>query len=169
MQEKQIGEHTYEVSKLPSKKSLRAFWLTGNALQHSLKAFGDLQVGDASNVDVGSSWEGLVGAVSGFFRDEASLESFEKAMDMLATVTYLKNSDGKRSKLSGVFDAHFASHQDEMVAWFIFAAEVNFKGFISGPGGAWLELLGTLTSSTQTSQKASTGSRGESSSASDLV
>lgn len=106
---KQIGRYTYEVTQLGALKGRKVATRLAKLLPALIEA-------KESGI--------LAGLLDGV--DESLVEY---VCDAISPNTVVVLSDGKKPRLSDIFDVHFAGEYDELIGWLQFAIEVNFSSF----------------------------------------
>jgi hypothetical protein len=152
----------YEVLPLPGKMASsylnRMLRMLAPGLGVAASAIG---LGQADESALGG---GLAGVLERF--TEAEKNAFE---DVFARHTFITLEDGRKPKLSEVFDIHFQGDMGGWAQWFAFCLEVNFQGFFSvakskllAAAGAHAEKLKAARASSSSSPPAATGGSGAS-------
>ena len=115
-QTKQIGEFTFEVIPLGAKAA-------DKVLLKIAKSVGPVFLLAAGGGGVAGAAEAL---------EKLSETDFEYVRDTLAASTNVLLPDGKKPRLSAVYDVLLTGMTDERVEWLEWAIEVNFGPFFRG-------------------------------------
>lgn len=151
IESKQIGSYTYTVTQLDALRGRRAAVRLGNILGIAGSA-----AGDANSGELGGTLATAIGKVL----ERLTEEQFDYFCDLFAEQTTVSGPDYKgQPQLSEVFATHFADRYGDMIQWFAFCLEVNFKSFIGGLRPLFARLAAASASN---SPKASTGGSGAS-------
>lgn len=152
IESKQIGSYTYTVTQLDALRGRRAAVRLGNVLGIA----GSAVTGESPAEDVGATFLSAVGKIL----ERLTEEQFDYFCDLFAEQTAVSGPDYKgQPQLSEVFATHFADRYGDMIQWFAFCLEVNFRSFIGGLRPLFARLAAASASS---SPKASTGGTGAS-------
>lgn len=138
---KQIGENTYSVTAFGAKQGRVIFARLTNLLGPLVRSFKSIadDVAEGKDVDKGNV---IIDAIAEACSTLPPKE-FASLCDEFATYTEVTRPDGTAPRLDNIFDIHFAANYMEMILWFTFVLEVNFKDFFTGPLIA--QLLATAT------------------------
>lgn len=152
IESRQIGSYTYTVTQLDALRGRRAAVRLGNILGIA----GGAMNGEATADDVG----GTLAAAIGRILERLTEEQFDYFCDLFAEQTTVSGPGFQgQPQLNDVFATHFADRYGDMVQWFVFCLEVNFRSFIGGLRPLFARLAAASASS---SPKASTGGTGAS-------
>ena len=135
--ERQLGEHVYKVTLLGAKAgramSVRLLKLLGPALSSFLEGLAVGKDGEqALALGAAEAMRALV--------KQLTAEDCASIMDELAKATVVVLDAEREPQLDRIFDDHFAGRYDQMLQWFAFALEVNFRSYFLD----WLSDRGLL-------------------------
>lgn len=113
---KVIGDFEYEVTQMGAVQGRKVF-------ARLAKTIGPLLAASAgAKPDLEKIFGDMLGNI------EPELVDF--VCDSFAPFTTVTMQDGKKPRLSDIFDMHFAGNYQDMVNWIMFAMQVNFKTFL---------------------------------------
>lgn len=141
-EERRLGDTTYRVTTIGALKGRGLMVRLGKLGGQSLASFLDGLASGKTVLDAAVA----VGIAEAIREISARLteEEFAAICDELALHTILV-FDEKEPRLKDVFDTHFAGNYGELVQWFAFALEVNFRSFFGGSGGVARKVIDFLT------------------------
>ncbi len=122
---KKIGECVYHVTQLDAETGTNVLLRITKLLSPALAA---------SNVSNEEKLKLLL--------DNLKQSTLKFVQSVLARST-IADFDGRKTKLSDIYNVHFAGKYDELGQWLIFALMVNYRDFLAKlvPGGLNLETL----------------------------
>lgn len=125
---KVIGPCSYELEPMPAGKALAVGRRLARGLGPALAKLASL---DTKKIDLNAVGEAVQLVFEGLSEDDVNAINRE-----LAAYTTVTLEDGRRVKLSAIFDAHFQGHLDEWVEWIRASVLLNFAPLFKSLGAA---------------------------------